>query len=801
MTIESKWQKIWADKQAWVPKDDGAKPRYYALSEFPYPSAAGFHAGHMMAFTGMDVLARFKRKSGFDVLFPMGFDSLGISAENYATKIGRHPAEVVPELVANFIREMNKMGWSFDPNSHIATSDPEFVKWTQWMFIRLFNAGLAYKSMLPMNWCPKCRTTLTNEELDDGNCNRCNGPVEVKEKMQWNLAMTRYADRLIDDLEGLDYPDRVKKDQINWIGKSVGIDIDFEITPPVAFGDTPPMGGNSPPVEGWREAPGRVTVYTTRADTIGGATSLVLAPEHKQVAAWLESGAVENADAVREYIAVAAAKDEFDRTNDDKEKTGVILDGITAINPITKREMPVYIADYVLVNYGTGAIMNVPAHDERDFAFAEKYGCEILPVIDDNGIVINSGPLNGLGKAAADAKVIEVMGARARAKTRYKMTDWGFSRQMYWGEPIPMVDCAICGWVPLPDSDLPLIAPHVEDYKPTEEGESPLARLTDWMNTTCPKCGGAAVRETDTMPQWAGSSWYYLRYLDPKNDAEFCSKEQMKNWMPVDHYNGGNEHNTRHLLYSRFWYKALFDMGLVPTNEPYKKRTTNGLLLGFDGKKMSKSKGNGFQLSDMIEKVGADVARLTSLSLGPWEDNVIWTDGALAGAERFLKRVAAFSDKLTDTETAEQKRLRNQLLKDVTERINAMQFNTAIAAQMEYINQFDQMPKDCYIALLHCLNPFAPHLTEEMFEKIGGADLMSLALLPTIDESALIKTDMVIVVSVNGKRRDEITVKTTESKDGIESLARAAVKKHIAGDIAKVIHVSGRMVNFVIGNR
>ena len=773
---EKKWQKIWSDAGIWRPLDDSSKPRYYALSEFPYPSAAGFHGGHMLAFTGMDAVARFKRKTGHDVLFPMGFDSLGTSAEVYATKIGKHPSVVVPELAKNFTREMNKMGWSFDPASHIATSDPEFVKWTQWMFIRFFNAGLAYKAMLPMNWCPKCRTTLTNEELDDNTCNRCNGPVEKKEKMQWNLAMTKYAERLIDDLVAVDYPERVKKDQINWIGKSIGADIDFQVGT-----DT-------------------ITVYTTRADTIFGATFLVLAPEHKMVAEWLASGKVQNAEEAREYIKAAAAKSEIDRTNDSKEKTGVKLLGVMATNPANNASIPVFIADYALANYGTGAIMAVPAHDERDGEFAAKYNLDVVTVIDENGRAINSGALDGLDVEAAAQKAIEILAPHACAKVRYKMSDWGFSRQMYWGEPIPMVECDACGWVPVPDSELPLLQPHMDDFRPTEDGESPLARATDWVNTTCPKCGGAAKRETDTMPQWAGSSWYYLRYLDAKNDAEFCSMKQIKSWMPVDHYNGGNEHNTRHLLYSRFWYKVLFDLGLVPESEPYKKRTTNGLLLGFDGKKMSKSKGNGFLLGEMVDEVGADVARVTVLSLGPWEDNVIWSDGAMAGAGRFLARVEKFANNLTDDETAEQARLRNQLLKDVTMRTANMQFNTAIAAMMEYVNQFSggTMPRECYVALLHCLNPFAPHLTEEVFSKIGGMGLLSMAQIPAIDESALVKADMTIVVSVNGKRRTEIIVGAGLPQSEIESLAHAAAEKYITGDIKKTIYIPGKMINFVI---
>jgi leucyl-tRNA synthetase len=551
-----------------------------------------------------------------------------------------------------------------------------------------------------------------------------------------------------------------------------------------------------------------MTVYTTRVDTIFGATFCVIAPEHKFVEKWLNENKIKNAAEVKKYIADAAATDEIERTNDSREKTGIELKGILAANPFNKKEIPIFAADYVLANYGTGAIMAVPAHDQRDFDFAKKFGLEIIPVIESDadlpfeadGIHKNSEYLNGLNNRDAIQKAIEAGAGFARASTRFKMSDWGFSRQMYWGEPIPLVYCPICGWVPVPDSELPLMQPHMDDYRPTEDGESPLARATDWVNTTCPKCGGHATRETDTMPQWAGSSWYYLRYLDPKNDKEFCSRKQMENWMPVHHYNGGNEHNTRHLIYSRFWYKALFDLGLVPTPEPYKKRTTNGVLLGTDGKKMSKSTGNGFLVSEKIEEIGADAARLTVLSLGPWDGNVIWSDGTLAGIQRFMKRVENLSDNLADSENEEQERLRNQLAKDVGERIENMQFNTAIAAMMEYINEFGggQMPRACYETLLHCLNPFAPHLTEEMWEKIGHKDMLVFAPFPIADESKLAKKEMTIVVSVNGKKRGEIVVNVNESKDRIESLARAAAEKYIAGGIKKTIYVPNKMVNFVI---
>ena len=680
---EAKWQKRWKDEAVFTPKNDGKKKPFYMLAEFPFPSGTGLHGGHMLNYTGCDVMARFRRMQGYDVLYPLGFDSLGISAEAYATKIGKHPSVVVKDLVQKFTKNMLEMGWSIDLNSQVATSDPEFIKWTQWMFIQFFNAGLAYKSMLPMNWCPHCRTTLTNEELEDGKCNRCHGEVEIREKMQWNLAITKYAQRLLDDLALVDYPERVKRDQTNWIGKSTGADVDF-------------MVGED-----------KMTVYTTRPDTIFGVTFCAIAPEHKLLAKWLDEGKITNADAVRAYIKESAAKSEFDRTDVTKDKTGVKLEGIMAKNPYTGDEIPVFVADYVLVNYAHGTIMAVPAHDERDWDFAKKFNINIIPVIaggepdkvwEGDGEHINSGFMNGMNKADAIAAAIKFGEEKgiARPKTRFKMSDWGFSRQMYWGEPIPLVYCEKCGWVPVPESELPLMQPYMEDYRPTEDGESPLARATDWVNTTCPKCGGAARRETDTMPQWAGSSWYYMRYLDPHNNDAFCSKSQQEKWMPVDHYNGGNEHNTRHLIYSRFWHKALFDLGLVTTPEPYKKRTTNGLLMGSDGKKMSKSSGNGFQVDEMVAAVGADAARVTVLSLGPWDSNVNWSEGALAGVQRFLKRVESMADNLSDEPmTAEQERLMHQLIADMTERLENMRFNTAISAMMEYMNAVEVCQKCC----------------------------------------------------------------------------------------------------------
>lgn len=786
---EAKWQRRWREANAFVPKNDGSKPRFYNLVEFPFLSGAGMHAGHMMNYSGMDVMARFRRARGYDVLFPMGFDAMGIAGEHYATKIGRHPADVARDLIKSYSEMIDRVGWSVDPETRIATSDPEYIKWTQWMFIQFWRAGLAYKSALPMNWCPECKTTYTNEELEDNKCPRCHGVIEKKEKMQWNLALSKYAQKLLDGLRDVKFDERIKKDEINLIGRSTGADIDFRVGDDV------------------------MTVYTTRPDTIFGVTFCVIAPEHKLVRKWLDEGRIENTDAVREYIRAAAAKTEIERTDATREKTGVQLRGITAINPFNGREIPVFTSDYVLADYAYGTIMAVPAHDARDWDFAKKFGLEIIPVLaggeadkvwEGDGTHINSSFLDGMNKADAIAAAIKYGTEHgfARGTVKYKLKDWGFSRQMYWGEPIPMIHCDKCGWVPVPDEQLPVMQPHMMDYRPTDSGESPLARATDWVNVPCPCCGAPARRETDTMPGWAGSSWYFLRYLDPKNGKEFCSREQMARWMPVAHYNGGHEHNTRHLIYSRFWHHVLYDLGLVNTAEPYARRTAQGLLMGNDGYKMSKSRGNGFMVADLVAAVGADAGRVAVLSLGPWENNVVWTDGAMAGVQRFLKRVENLSDNLTDEPmTAEQERLMNQLIADVTERIDGMRFNTAISAMMEYLNAFPggTMPRAAYIALVRVLNPFAPHLTEEMWEKLGNNTMLALSDWPTYDASKLAKTEMTIVVSVNGKRAVEFTVAVGASASEITDAAHKAVAAKLDGaEIIKTIVVPNKLVNFVV---
>lgn len=786
---ESKWQKRWRDARAFIPKNDGSKPRFYTLVEFPFLSGAGLHAGHLLIYTGMDVLSRYRRHLGYDVMFPMGFDAMGIAAEHYATKIGKHPADVANELKKSYADVIDSAGWSVDPETRVATSDPEYIKWTQWMFIQFFKAGLAYKSALPMNWCPNCRTTLTNEELEDGCCPRCHGVIEKKEKLQWNLALSRYADKLLDGLKDLDFDERVKKDEINLIGKSKGADVDFRVGDDI------------------------MTIYTTRVDTIFGVTFCVIAPEHKLLRKWLDEGRITNKDDVEKYVKESAAKTEIERTDASREKTGVELKGIRAINPFTGTEIPVFTSDYVLVDYAYGTIMAVPAHDERDWDFAKKFGLKIIPVLaggesdkvwTGDGTHINSEFLNGMDKETAIATAIKYGSEHgfARGTTKYKLKDWGFSRQMYWGEPIPLVYCEKCGWQSVPDNELPVLQPYMTDYRPTDTGESPLARATDWVNTKCPCCGGVAKRETDTMPGWAGSSWYFLRYLDPKNDKEFCSRTQMENWMPVTHYNGGHEHNTRHLIYSRFWQHALYDLGLVNVAEPYAKRTAQGLVLGSDGYKISKSRGNGFQVAELLQSAGADVARVTILSLGPWKNNTIWSDGALAGVQRFLKRIENFSDNLTDDAlSTEQDRLVNKLIADVTERVSNMGFNTSISAMMEFINEFPggKMPRRAYEILIQMLNPFAPHLTEEMWEKLGHSDMLVFEPWPTFDASKLVQTTTTFAVTINGKRVAEFVANIDADNDTLTKMAHEIAAAKLNGvEIIKTIVVPKKLVNFVV---
>lgn len=785
---EEKWQKRWREARAFVPKNDGKRPRFYNLVEFPFLSGAGMHAGHMMNYSGMDVMARFRRARGFDVLFPMGFDAMGIAGEHYATKIGRHPADVARDLIRDYSEMIDRVGWSVSPETRVSTSDPEYIKWTQWMFIQFWRAGLAYKSALPMNWCPNCKTNLTNEELEDGKCERCHGPVEKKSKVQWNLALSRYAQKLLDGLADVNFDERIKKDEINLIGRSSGADVDFRVGDDI------------------------MTVYTTRPDTIFGVTFCVIAPEHALVRKWLDTGRIENKAEVEAYIKESVAKSEIERTDATREKTGVRLHGIMAKNPYNGREIPVFTSDYVLADYAYGTIMAVPAHDGRDWDFAKKFGLDIIPVLaggeadkvwEGDGAHINSEFMNGMNKTDAIAAAIKYGTEHgfARPAIKYKLKDWGFSRQMYWGEPIPMIHCDKCGWVPVPDDQLPVMQPHMMDYKPTADGESPLARATDWVNVPCPKCGAPARRETDTMPGWAGSSWYFIRYLDPKNDTEFCSRAQMDAWLPVAHYNGGHEHNTRHLIYSRFWHRALYDLGLVNTPEPYARRTAQGLLMGNDGYKMSKSRGNGFMVADLVGAVGADAGRVAVLSLGPWENNTVWTDGALAGVQRFLKRVESMFERVTDAPmTGAQEKLMNRLIADVTEKIEGMRFNTAISSMMEYINAFSgDVPRPAYEALVRVLNPFAPHLTEEMWEKLGHTEMLAFTDWPTFDATKLVDDEITVVVSINGKRAADFVVAPDIAEPDLIAAARNAAGAKL-GDatIIKTIVVPKKLVNFVV---
>ncbi|MDR0319433.1 MAG: leucine--tRNA ligase [Rickettsiales bacterium] len=749
---EKKWQERWFGSDvftAGLPENAG-KEKKYALVEFPFPSADGLHMGHMFCFAGMDAVARFWRMNGKDVLFPIGFDAQGISAEAYAVKKKVHPREAVRLASENFTRQMKGMGLSFDYKKIISTTDPEYVKWTQWQFIQFFKMGLLYKSPLPINWCPLCRTTMTNEELEDGNCNRCKGPMEKKMKEQWNFRITKYADRLVDDLALVDFPENVKEAQRNWVGRSTGAEIDFGI----------------------------FKVYTTRPDTVFGVSFCVVAPEHELLEEWLAAGKILNADEVRAYMKAAAAKTTIERTDITREKTGVMLKGILATNPYTGEKVPVFAADYVIANYATGTVMAVPAGDERDREFALKYNLPIPPIKE---ISIEDALKNPAAKAA----------------TKYKMTDWGFSRQMYWGEPIPLVYCEKHGWQPVPDGELPLLQPYMDDFRPTPEGESPLARAADWVKTICPVCGGPAMRETDTMPQWAGSCWYYLRYFDHKDIHAFSAPEKIARWMPVDHYNGGFEHVTRHMIYARFWYKALFDLGLVPSPEPFAKRTINGLIMGTDGHKMSKSRGNGIIPDEMVAEHGADASRLFILFLGPWDANSVPNFEVITGVKRFLQKVENLLPKVADIPADE--KARAGFLKDITERIPEMRLNTSIARMMEYANglaKLPEVPRRNFEPLVKALSLFAPHFAEEVWERLGKKTMLAAESWDEFDPALASAGDIAVAVSVNGKRRAEITVSPDE-KD-IETLAGKAVEKFITGPVSRVVVVPNKMVNFVV---
>ena len=794
--VEKKWQDVWDEAHCFEAQNGSDKPKFYALVEFPYPSGQGLHVGHPRSYTALDIVARKKRMQGYNVLYPMGWDAFGLPTENYAIKNHVHPAEVTKKNIARFKSQLKALGLSFDWSREINTTDPNYYKWTQWIFLQLFKKGLAYKKEMSVNWCTSCKCVLANEEVVNGVCERCGSEVVHKTKSQWMLAITKYAQRLIDDLDDVDFIERVKVQQKNWIGRSTGAEVDFKTTE----GDT-------------------LTVYTTRPDTLFGATYMVISPEHPAIEQWADKLA--NIGDVRAYREEAARKSDFERTELNKEKTGVRLDGVAAINPVNGREIPIIVSDYVLMGYGTGAIMAVPAHDDRDWEFAKKFGCEIIEVVsggedvqqaaftakDETGILVNSDFLNG--KTVKDAILamiawLEEKGI-GRAKVQYKLRDWVFSRQRYWGEPIPLVHCDKCGWVPVPEDQLPLTLPDVESYEPTENGESPLAKMTDWVNTTCPCCGGPAKRETDTMPQWAGSSWYFLRYMDPHNDKALASKEALAYWSPVDWYNGGMEHTTLHLLYSRFWHKFLYDLGVVPTKEPYAKRTSHGMILGENGEKMSKSRGNVVNPDEIVDTYGADTMRLYEMFIGDFEKAAPWSPKSIKGCRRFLERVWGLAEKVQpgDSYSKEHEVLMHRTIKKVGEDADNLKANTAIAALMTMLNAFyDKGVNQAeYKTFLTLLNPFAPHITEELWQQLGGEGLLSVAPWPVYDEAKTVEDTVEIAVQVNGKLKCTIKLPADCDKQvAIDTaLAEEKVQHAVEGkQMVKQIVVPGKIVNLVV---
>ena len=801
-TVEAKWQKVWEDEDTFHAEIDHSKPKFYALVEFPYPSAAGLHVGHPRSYTALDIVARKKRQCGYNVLYPMGWDAFGLPTENYALKNHINPEIVTAQNVARFKSQLKALGLSFDWDREINTTDPEYYKWTQWIFIQLFKKGLAYKKETTVNYCTGCKVVLANEEVVNGVCERCGSPVVQKNKSQWMLKITAYADRLINDLDDVDYIDRVKTQQRNWIGRSHGAEINFDTT----AGDT-------------------LTVYTTRADTLFGATYMVISPEHAFIKKWVDAGLIRNADAVAAYQEEAARKSDFERTELNKEKTGVVVEGVKGINPVNGKEIPIFISDYVLATYGTGAIMAVPAHDTRDWEFAKKFGLPIIEVVKGTmpsdldkeaftdvatGTLVNSDFLNGLSVEDAKNKMYAWLeeNGKGHKQVNFKLRDWVFSRQRYWGEPIPMVYCDKCGWVPLPESELPLRLPEIKDFEPGENGESPLARHTEWVSTTCPCCGAPAKRETDTMPQWAGSSWYFLRYCDPKNHDAIASKEALEYWSPVDWYNGGMEHTTLHLLYSRFWHKFLYDIGVVPTKEPYKKRTSHGMILGEGGEKMSKSRGNVINPNDVVAQYGADTMRLYIMFIGDFEKAAAWSDNAVKGCKRFLDRVWNLAENLTEEAgySKANESAVHKTIKKVSDDIEAMKFNTAIAALMALVNDFYQngCSKGDYAALLLMLSPFAPHMVEELWETLGfAAEKGGMACAqpwPAYDASKTMDAEVNMAVQVCGKLRGTITVPADSGEEAVvaAALADPKVQKFTEGKkLVKTILVPNKLVNLI----
>ena len=794
--VEEKWQKIWEDKGVFHASDDTEKEKFYALIEFPYPSGQGLHVGHPRPYTALDTVARKRRLEGYNVLYPIGWDAFGLPTENYAIKNHIHPEIVTKKNIARFKKQIQSLGISFDWSREFNTTDPEYYKWTQWIFIQLYKHGLAYKKEMNVNWCTSCKCVLANEEVVNGVCERCGSEVVHKVKSQWMLKITKYADRLINDLDLVNYPDRVKAQQKNWIGRSKGAEVDFTTT----TGDT-------------------LTIYTTRADTLYGATYMVISPEHPMIEKWADK--ISNMDEIKKYQEAAARKSDFERTEVAKEKTGVRIDGVNAINPVNNKEIPIFISDYVLVSYGTGAIMAVPAHDTRDWEFAKKFDLPIIEVVKGGnvqeeaytdcakGIMVNSGMLDGLTVDEAKKKIIDWLTSEGKghSKVNYKLRDWVFSRQRYWGEPIPMVYCEKCGYVPIDEKDLPLRLPMVESYEPTDNGESPLAKMTDWINTTCPCCGGKAKRETDTMPQWAGSSWYYLRYMDPHNKNAIASKEALDYWSPVDWYNGGMEHTTLHLLYSRFWHKFLYDIGVVPTPEPYAKRTSHGMILGENGEKMSKSRGNVVNPDEIVDEYGADTMRLYEMFIGDFEKAAPWSKASIRGCRRFVERYWNLQSVLIDGDKIrpELEGAFNKAIKKVGEDIENIKFNTAIATLMALINDISNVKsinKEELRIFSILLNPFAPHVTEEVYEacKLGNG-ILAEAEWPEYDESKCVDESVEIVVQVNGKIKAKLNIPVDADKDAVLDLAKddENVKKTIDGmKIIKEIVVPKKLVNLVV---
>ncbi len=794
--VEEKWQKIWEDKGVFHASDDTEKEKFYALIEFPYPSGQGLHVGHPRPYTALDTVARKRRLEGYNVLYPIGWDAFGLPTENYAIKNHIHPEIVTKKNIARFKKQIQSLGISFDWSREINTTDPEYYKWTQWIFIQLYKHGLAYKKEMNVNWCTSCKCVLANEEVVNGVCERCGSEVVHKVKSQWMLKITEYADRLINDLDLVNYPDRVKAQQKNWIGRSKGAEVDFTTT----TGDA-------------------LTIYTTRADTLYGATYMVISPEHPMIEKWADK--ISNMDEIKKYQEAAARKSDFERTEVAKEKTGVRIDGVNAINPVNNKEIPIFISDYVLVSYGTGAIMAVPAHDTRDWEFAKKFDLPIIEVVKGGnvqeeaytdcakGIMVNSGMLDGLTVDEAKKKIIDWLTSEGKghSKVNYKLRDWVFSRQRYWGEPIPMVYCEKCGYVPIDEKDLPLRLPMVESYEPTDNGESPLAKMTDWINTTCPCCGGKAKRETDTMPQWAGSSWYYLRYMDPHNKNAIASKEALNYWSPVDWYNGGMEHTTLHLLYSRFWHKFLYDIGVVPTPEPYAKRTSHGMILGENGEKMSKSRGNVVNPDEIVDEYGADTMRLYEMFIGDFEKAAPWSKASIRGCRRFVERYWNLQSVLIDGDKIrpELEGAFNKAIKKVGEDIENIKFNTAIATLMALINDISNVKsinKEELRIFSILLNPFAPHVTEEVYEACNlGNGILAEAEWPEYDESKCVDESVEIVVQVNGKIKAKLNIPVDADKDAVLDLAKndENVQKAIDGmKIIKEIVVPKKLVNLVV---